>query len=312
MLSKETFESNQSITIIVPTLNEGASIKKVLDDIPQQVCACKVQTLVIDGGSNDDTVKIAEKCGVKVVRQKTRGKGTAMREAVNLVNTDIIVFIDGDETYPLDKLESIVEPILKENADVVVGKRLKRKDGDSIPFINRFGNKMFNKMINFAMKSNVTDSLSGYRAMRTQVFKDLLLFSDGFEIEVEITVEALSKGYRITEVPIEYGERHDTESKLNSSADGIRIAKTLLFVMMNIRPLLFFGIFSLVFFVIGLYPTSIVIYEKIILGEIIHIASAMLASLLIITGILVLVLGIISEMLVRTRKRIEYLIKNKM
>lgn len=317
MSTKETFESKseiqnkQSITIIVPTLNEGGSIRKVLNDIPQEICGCQIKTIVIDGGSSDDTMEIVKECGVRAIKQKTRGKGAAMKEAVRFVDTDLIVFIDGDETYPLDKLESIVKPVIDKNADMTVGKRIKRNKVDSIPIVNRLGNKLFNSMINLSMKSNVTDSLSGYRAMYTQVFKELLLFSDGFEIEVEMTVEALSRGYKIIEVPIEYGERNDTESKLNSSTDGIKIGKTLFFITMNIRPLLFFSLFSLIFFGIGMYPASLVIYEKVILGEVMHLPSVILASLLIMTGIIILVLGVISEMLVRTRRRIEYLIRNK-
>ncbi|MGI0011362.1 MAG: glycosyltransferase, partial [Nitrosopumilaceae archaeon] len=140
--------------------------------------------------------------------------GNAMREAVEYSQADIVVFIDGDGTYSISHLRSVLEPLLKGEADMVVGSRLlgNREEG-SISTLNMMGNKLFNKVINIALKSHVTDSLTGYRALRRNVFKDLILFSENFEIEVEMTVEALAKGYRIVEVPINYRKRTNSKTR---------------------------------------------------------------------------------------------------
>ena len=154
----------------------------------------------------------------------------------------------------------------------------------------------------------MTDSLTGYRAIYRDVFRHLVLFSENFEIEVEMTVEAITKGYRVIEVPISYKKRRDSETKLDPSGDGGKIARTLFFVIMNVKPLLFFGIISAVFFGIAVLPSSIVLYEKIVFGEIQHIPSVVFSALLIMTGVILLALGIITELVVRSRRRIEYLI----
>ena len=305
-------DNSLSVDIIIPTLNEENDILKVIQDIGSQKLPVKISVLVIDGGSTDKTVEICKKENVRVLIQKSRGKGNAMKEAVSNSSADIIAFIDGDGTYSVNDVGSLLEPILTEKADMVVGSRiLGKREKSSISTLNLIGNKLFNNTINFALKSKVTDSLSGFRALRRETFNDLILFSDNFEIEVEMTVDAIAKGYRVMEVPINYRRRKDSETKLRSYEDGVKIGKTLFFLIMNIRPLLFFTIISAILFGISAYPAGLVLYEKIVFGDITHLPSVVLAALLMVTGVVVLVLGIISESLVRSRRRLEYLINKK-
>ncbi len=308
----EKFSNAIKADIIIPTLNEESSIRQIIHSIRSHSFPIKVSILVIDGGSIDKTVEICKEEKVQIIKQKGKGKGTAMREAVNVSNADIIIFMDGDGTYYVEDLEKLLEPLLNEKADMVVGSRLmgKREKG-SISRMNTLGNKLFNRTINFAMNSRVTDSLSGYRAMRIETFRDLVLFSSNFEIEVEMTVEALAKGYRVLEVPIRYGNRKDSNTKLDTKADGIKIARTLLFISMNVNPIKFFGIITIGFIVLGSYPAAQVIFEKITLGEIVSIPSVTLAALLYVTGALSFVVGLVSELVVRSRRRLEYLISRK-
>src|SRR5690348_12044251 len=204
----KTMNEKLSVEIIIPTLNEESSIGQLIKNIKSEVVPANISISVIDGGSVDRTIEICKKENVKVSVQKGKGKGRAMKEAVDNSVADIIVFIDGDGTYSIKDLTALLEPLINNKMDMVVGSRIsgKREKG-SISKFNIIGNKWFNRFINFAMKSKVTDSLSGYRSMWKNVFDDLVLLSDSFEIEVEITVEALSKGYRILEVPISYGNR---------------------------------------------------------------------------------------------------------
>ena len=144
------------------------------------------------------------------------------------------------------------------------------------------------------------------------MFDDLVLFSDNFEIEVEITVDSLAKGYRIYEVPIKYGKRKGSPTKLHPLNDGMKIARTLFFILMNVSPIKFFSIISLVFFIAGLNPAIYVLNEKITTGDIVHMPSVVFASLLFVTGALSLVIGLVSELIVRSRRRLEYLISKKL
>ena len=300
------------VDVIIPTLNEEQTIGIIIQSIRSFVLDEDVSILVVDGGSTDRTASICRSQNIRFIVQKGKGKGRAIREAVEYSKADIVVFMDGDGTYSASDLQLLVEPLLKDEADMVIGSRtLGRREKGSITTFNSLGNDLFNRAINFAMKSSISDSLSGYRALYRKTFNDLVLFGDNFEIEVEMTVEALIKGYRLLEVPIRYGLRKGSVTKLRPIRDGMRIGQMLLFILLNIRPLKFFGILSIVILIAGLYPASQVLYEKIFFGEIIHMPSVVFSSLLFVTATLSLVMGIVSELLVRSRRRLEYLINKR-
>jgi dolichol-phosphate hexosyltransferase len=303
---------NAKVEIIIPTLNEEPTLAAVIKDIRSSALSVNVSIIVVDGGSTDRTRDICKIENVKYILQKTKGKGSAMREAVEQSDADIVVFVDGDGTYSASDLESMLEPLLNDQADMVVGSRvLGNRDKVAITALNTVGNRLFNKAINFAMKTSITDSLSGYRALYRKTFNELVLFSQTFEIEVEMTVEALAKGYRVLEIPIRYGLRNGTVTKLDPISDGMRIGSTLLFILMNVNPLKFFGIISIAFFVAGLYPGTLVLYEKITTGNIVSMPSVVFSSLLFVTGTISIVVGMVSELVVRSRRRLEYLINRK-
>lgn len=302
-----------NVQVIIPTLNEETTIREVIHDFRLTTFPIDISIVVIDGGSSDKTVLICKDENVPVISQKRKGKGSAIREAVEESQADIIVFVDGDGTYSADNLDKILDPLLADSSDIVIGSRfLGSRESGSISTLNTFGNKIFNRAINFALGTSVTDSLSGYRALFRSVFNDLILLSDAFEIEVEMTVEGLTKGYRIFEVPISYKLRHTrSATKLSPMGDGVKIAKTLLSVLINVNPLKFFGLFSLVFFVIALWPTSQVLYEKISTGYIVSIPATVLSALLLVTSGLSLIMGMLAELTVRSRRRLEFLVKKQ-
>jgi glycosyltransferase involved in cell wall biosynthesis len=301
------------IEIIIPTLNEEKTIEELINNIRSCLLPIELSILVIDGGSTDRTVDICKSRNVRFLVQKGKGKGNAMREAVDHSEADIVVFIDGDGTYSPSDLGLLLEPLLNGKSDMVVGSRLlgKRQRG-AISIFHTLGNKLFNRAINFAMKSSITDSLSGYRALYKKTFSDLILFSDSFEIEVEMTVEALAKGYKVLEVPINYSIRKGSDTKLDPFGDGIKISRTLLFILMNVNPLKFFVIISLGFFSIALWSATYPLYEKITYGEITSIPAAVLSALLFVGGTLSIVVGMVSELVVRSRRRLEHLINRKL
>jgi dolichol-phosphate hexosyltransferase len=301
------------VEIVIPTLNEGASIGELIQDIRRLnlTLPVRVSILIVDGGSIDETLQVCKRENAKFIVQTGRGKGNAMRQAAEVSKADILVFMDGDGTYSPSDLEILLRPLLDRTADMVVGSRtIEKRNKGSVPRLNRFGNNLFNRSINFALGSSVSDSLSGYRAMYRKTFDNFILFSDKFEIEVEITVEALANGLRVLEVPVTYRTRkYKAKTKLHPFSDGIRIGRALVFILMNVNPLRFFGLISLCFFVVALYPASLVIYEKAVLGDIIHLPSVIFASLLFLMSAISMVLGLTSELIVRSRKRCEYLIR---
>jgi dolichol-phosphate hexosyltransferase len=314
---RKTNTINPIIKVIIPTINEEQTIRDIIKDIQAFVSPkiSNISILVIDGGSTDKTIDICKEENVTVVMQKGVGKGIAMREAADQTDADILVFIDGDGTYSVSDLELLLDPLLDNKADMAVGSRtLGQREKGSISFINRIGNRIFNKAINFAMKSShITDSLSGYRAVTKKTFGELVLFSEKFDIEVEMTVEALAKGFRIIEVPISYKIRKKgSGTKLDPLDDGLKIARTLLFILMNVNPLKFFGIISLVFFAIGVFPAAYVLHEKITTGEIVSMPSVVFSSLLFVTGTISIVVGLLSELVVTSRRRIEHLINKNL
>ena len=160
------FSKGPKIEIIIPTLNEERTLQTLIGNIRSSISPVKTTILVIDGGFTDRTMDICKRENVRYVIQKGKGKGRAMREAVEHSEADIVVFMDGDGTYSPSDLESLLGPLLNDQADMVVGSRIaEKREKGSISAFNTIGNKLFNKTINFAMKSSITDSLSGYRAL---------------------------------------------------------------------------------------------------------------------------------------------------
>lgn len=215
-----------SIACIVPALNEGATIGTVVDGA--QLFADHV--VVVDGGSTDGTPEIAQQHGAHVVYEKRKGKGWALRTAFATIPADIYVTIDGDATYDPLEMVTLLRPLLDGSADMVVGSRfLGKMETGAISGINTIGNHLFNFLVNTLNREALSDTQSGYRAMTHAALQQLALKAEGFEIETEITLQALQRGIRIREVPITYRERQGTPTKLRALKDGLRILKTILF-----------------------------------------------------------------------------------
>jgi len=210
---------------LIPTLNEGPTIGEVVRKARNLVD----RVVVVDGHSDDETPEMAGIHGADVLVQEGFGKGMAIRTAFQTVNEDIIVIIDGDSTYDASEIYSLVQPILRDEADMVVGSRLmgKMEEGAMTSF-HRLGNNGFNALINLLTGSHITDSQSGFRAIKGGWARSLSLVSTSFEIETEITMKALKHGLRITEIPISYRRRVKTVSKLSGFKAGWRILKTII------------------------------------------------------------------------------------
>ena len=212
-----------SLVFLVPTLNEEKGIGRVINIIK----ALKIKygyILVVDGNSKDRTREIAKKKGAKVLLQKSKGKGGGMHEAIaTLKDNDIVVMVDGDDTYDLTKVPEMLKLVDKNT--VVTGQRIPTRG--SLTYLNKFGNFCFNTMTSVLYLKRVKDMLTGLRAFYVKTYRSLELKALNFEIETEMTINCLKKRVKVVEVPIKYTRRAGS-TNLDPLKDGYRILRRVL------------------------------------------------------------------------------------
>ncbi len=279
-------------TVVIPTLNEEGAIGEVVEPFVRM----GFDVLVIDGGSTDRTREIAESKGAKVVVQSGRGKGQAIAEAFEMLDSDIVVLIDGDGSYLPEEVDKLLDPIRREIADHVVGDRFAAYEKGAFTRLNLLGNKILNFFFRFAYGVELHDILSGYRALRREVYKSVELRKHGFEVETELTVETLAKGFRILEVPITYKRRRG-KTKLHPIKDGFRIGKTIYELLKRYSPARYLYFFGLLFVLLGLATGFQVVVDW--FKGITHYLLAVLTTLFIITGVQVIMFGLIADFMFR-------------
>ncbi len=218
------------VCIIIPTINEAETIGRVIDEIPRQTleqAGYQVEVMVIDGGSTDRTRQIAEERGARVVVEPRRGKGRAMRTALDIPRADFIFMLDGDYTYPPGYIAQMLE-LLRDTYPVVIGSRLRGQiEKGGMSRLNVIGNHLLTLMANILYGTRISDLCTGYWGLRGEVIPNLNLSADGFDFEAELFSQVAKKGYRIGEVPIYY-RRRQTPPKLSSVRDGLRIGWALI------------------------------------------------------------------------------------
>ncbi len=284
----------KDVCILIPTLNEEETIGELIAEFKREGFD---NIFVIDGNSTDATREIAKRAGVKVEIQRGKGKGIAVRQAFEEIESEIIVMIDGDGTYSPSEARALIEPILNHEAEHVVGNRFAY--GGAFARLHRFGNWGLNRVFSVGYGIKLSDILSGYRAFTKAAVNRMELAKEGFEIEVEMAIESVKKGMRIKEVPITYKERKG-ESKLHFLRDGSRIAYTLYVLAKTHNPLFYFGIIGFSFIAIGIISGIYVVLEW--LKNITHIPLTVFTSLMIISGVQFLIFGLLGDLIVTLQK----------
>lgn len=267
------------ISIVIPALNEEGIVGKTVRSVPLDELnekGLETEIVVVDNASTDNTAKEAEEAGARVVLGSKRGYGNAYLKGFQEAKGDIIVMGDADGTYPFPITYDFIQPILKGEADFVMGSRLKGdiKDG-AMPALHRYvGNPFLTWVLNFLFKAGISDAHCGMRAITKDTIKLLDLKSGGMEFASEMVIEAARKNVKIAEIPITYYPR-EGESKLSSFSDGWRHLR----FMMLYRPTPFLlgpGILALA---VGIFLTMTVAIE----GQS-RLHTLILGSLLLIIG----------------------------
>ena len=217
---------NDLVTVVIPVLNEEKAIARVIGKVKEEGY---YNILVVDGFSSDDTFHQATKNGVQVLYQKGKGKTGAIETAIQNVDTQYMVILDGDCTYDPKDIENVVSPLSA--SDLVIGVRaLGRKN---IPLFNRIGNRLINLIFNLLMGTNLQDVCSGMYGLRTDFSQNLTFKTEGFDVEVEVAAQA-SKYGKVSQVPIRYHDRVGRQ-KLQPVKDGLHIIFRVLLMAIKLR-----------------------------------------------------------------------------
>lgn len=194
---------------------------------------------VYDNNSTDGTDEIARKAGAVVRYEFQQGKGNVIRRMFAEIDAQCYVMVDGDDTYPADQVKQMVDKVLINRADMVVGDRLSSTyfEENKRPFHN-FGNSIVRASINALFKNDIKDIMTGYRAFSYRFVKTFPVLSKGFEIETEMSIHAIDKNMYVENVVIEYRDRpQGSESKLNTYSDGFKVIKTIIKLFRTYRPM---------------------------------------------------------------------------
>ena len=294
--------NDKKIAVLIPCYNEELTVEKTVSDFKRVLPSADIY--VYNNNSKDRTKELALKAGAIVKDEYRQGKGAVVRSMFRDIDADVYIMVDGDDTYPAEEVEGLIAPVLEGKADMVIGDRLSSTyyTENKRPFHN-FGNSLVKGLINFLFKSNLNDIMTGYRSFSKRFVKCMPVMSDGFQIETEMTIFALTNNMQVVNVPITYRDRPEgSESKLNTFSDGFKVLLTLFNLFKDNRPFFFFGCLSLIIFVVGLIVGIPVIDEFIKTAYITKVPSAVLAAALMINSFLMLSVGIILDA-IKNQKR---------
>ena len=283
--------NKDEVCVLIPTLNEAPTIGPIIREFRD---IGYTHILVVDGKSSDNTVKTAREAGATVRTQSGKGKGNAIIEAFEIIEQPYILMLDGDGTYSPKDAEKMLTPLFL-GFDQVIGDRLINAEEGAFSRLNLFGNHMLNMFFKVAHSRDLHDILSGYRAFTKLSIHQMHLRERGFEIETEISVEAVRNGQRIMVVPIRYSGRPGTATKLSPFHDGIKIVTTIYRLARVNNPLFYFGMMGILTSILGLLVGIYVMLEW--FRHIDHIPLTILTVLLIVVGIEIFMFGMISDML---------------
>ncbi|WP_158056369.1 S-layer glycoprotein N-glycosyltransferase AglJ [Halorussus halophilus] len=285
----------EDVCVLIPTLNEAETIGEVIDGFTSRGFD---NVLVADGNSTDDTQAVAKEHGARVVTQTGTGKGQAVREALDYIDAEYVLMLDGDGTYRAEDADAMLEPLLAGSAEHVIGDRFADMEDGAMTKLNQWGNAMFNWVFRHIHGKNFQDILSGYRAFTRESVENFYLDADGFGVETEMAVECVKQGVPTTVVPIRYEARpDDSDTNLHPIHDGGVILLTLYQLAKTNNPLFYFGSIGVMSSLFGVGLGAYVGIEW-VTQRISHEVLAVVAAFAILFGVQLLMFGVLSDMIV--------------
>lgn len=296
------------IAVLLPCHNEAAAIVQTIAGFR---AACPDATIyVYDNCSTDNTAQLAGDAGAQVGRESRIGKGNVVRRMFADIDADIYVLADGDGTYDAAAAPRLIQRMLDEHLDMVIGTRQETHQHAYRP-AHRFGNRMFSQIVSRLFGQNVEDLLSGYRIMSRRFVKSFPALSEGFEIETELTVHVLELRLPFGEEPTAYAPRMSgSTSKLSTWRDGRKILQSISVLIKDAQPLRFFGLIGLLLAftsVVLVIPIFVTYFET---GLVPRVPTAVLATGMMLLAFMLTGTGLMLEGVARNRReacRLAYL-----
>jgi len=296
------------VAVLVPCYNEEAAIAQVVGQFRAALSDAVIH--VYDNNSKDGTAAAARKAGVVVGVETRQGKGHVVRRMFADVEADIYVLVDGDATYDAKSAPAMIEKLVGENLDMVVGARVDQEH-DAYRRGHRSGNRLLTWFVAEVFGSSFSDILSGYRVFSRRFVKSFPALSTGFEIETELTIHALELGMPVGEVKTPYYARpQGSASKLHTWRDGLRILWTILSLYRGERPLRFFGMIAILLATLAVVLAAPIVVTYLEQGVVPRLPTAILSTGLILLAFLALTSGLVLDTVTRGRrelKRLAYL-----
>ena len=283
-----------SLTILIPCLNEELGIAGVVREYGSAFPQADI--LVVDNGSEDNTAVEAKGAGATVITERRRGKARAVATALAVIDTDLVLMVDGDGSYPAEGARLLVQEYLREPVDMITGIRSAQNATQVFRPMHQWGMSIFAAVLNFVFRFEPRDLFSGLRLFSRRFYQHVPVLSRGFELEIELTIQAVDKGFSTTEIPVPFCSRtNGSGSKLKTVRDGLRILRLLVVLFRDYRPFTFFGTLSAILAAAGLAAGSAPIIEYFHTGLVNRLPLAVLAASLMTLSILIGLVGLLLE-----------------
>ncbi|MFN0106122.1 MAG: glycosyltransferase family 2 protein [Bryobacteraceae bacterium] len=299
------FPPGPRIAVLIPCYNEEAAIASVVKDFRQALPAADIY--VYDNNSKDRTGDIAAAAGAVVRNESQQGKGNVMRRMLSEIDADVLVTVDGDDTYDAASAPALVRALVDNRLAMVVARRV-HTEKEAYRRGHVLGNLMFTRSVEWLFGRTFTDILSGYRVFSRAFVQSFPTASRGFEIETELTVHALTLNLPVQEIDTPYKSRPEgSVSKLNTYRDGWRILLMILRLFRTERPQLFYtliGVFLLAVAIILIIPIVIAFLKT---GLVLRFPTAILSTGIAISALLSFACGLILDTVTQGRREAKML-----
>jgi glycosyltransferase involved in cell wall biosynthesis len=284
--------ASPTLTILIPCLNEELGVASVVREYAAAFPQADI--LVVDNGSEDQTATAARAVGAMVMTEKRRGKARAVATALSAIDSDLVLMVDGDGSYPAEGAKLLLEEFEREPVDMITG--IRSAQNDVFRPMHQWGMSIFAAVLNFVFRFKPLDLFSGLRLFSQRFYQHVPVLSRGFELEIELTIQAIDKSFSMTEIPVPFRSRATgSSSKLKTVRDGLRILRLLVVLFRDYRPFAFFGTTSALTALLGIGAGSIPIAEYFRTGLVNHFPLAILAASLMTLSILIGLVGVVLE-----------------